>query len=114
MLAAAGAYGMVKGWGRGACFAWLAGSAVAGLVTAFLPSLLTPFNKAWFLLGQVLGKLVSPIVLGVIFFGVLTPVAFVLRVLGRDELRVKRQPVASYWIDRVPPGPAGDSFKNQF
>ena len=61
-----------------------------------------------------MGKVVSPIVLGLIFFGMLTPVGIIGRLLGRDELRLKKAPVTSYWIDRDPPGPAPDSFKNQF
>jgi hypothetical protein len=65
-------------------------------------------------LGELMGKVVSPLVLGVIFFVLLTPVGLIGRLLGRDELRLKRTNSESYWIDRVPPGPAGDSFKNQF
>lgn len=89
-------------------------SAAVGTATAFAPQALAPFNKAWFLLGLLLGKFVSPVILGVIFFGLLTPVALVGRWLGRDELRLSRKPAASYWVDRVPPGPAADSFKNQW
>jgi len=76
--------------------------------------LLTPLNKAWMKLGDLLGKVISPIVLGIIFFVLLAPVALVTRLLGRDELRLKMSNSSSYWIDRTPPGPAGDSFKNQF
>ena len=84
------------------------------ILTLLAPQWLRPFNRAWFLLGELLGKIVSPIVLGVIFFLLITPVALVGRLLGRDELRLKRKPVNSYWVDRTPPGPEADSFKNQF
>jgi hypothetical protein len=96
------------------CAAWLAGGIVLGLLTLFAPERLAPLNKAWYHLGQLLGKIVSPVVLGIIFFVVLTPVAAITRLFGRDELRLKRNQGASYWIDRTPPGPASDSFNNQF
>ena len=83
-------------------------------MTLAAPRLLAPFNLAWFKLGLLMGKVVSPIVLGIIFFVLLTPVAVIGRLFGRDELRLKRKAVQSYWIERVPPGPDGDSFKNQF
>jgi len=89
-----------------------------GLLTAALtllaPHLLAPFNKAWFHFGQLLGKIVSPVVLGVIFFGLLTPVGVVARLFGRNELRLGRSAAASYWIDRNPPGPPPNSFTNQW
>lgn len=95
-------------------YGWLVAGATAGLVAVVAPNLLTPFNKAWMKLGDLMGKVVSPLVLGVIFFVLITPVALVTRLFGRDELRLKKTNASSYWIDRVPPGPAGDSFKNQF
>ncbi len=114
VFAALAAYGFYKGWGQRVTSGWLVAGAVVGLITIFAPRLLTPFNKIWFRLGELLGKIVSPIVLGFIFYGLLTPTGFTTRLFGRDELRLKRQAVTSYWIDRVPPGPASDSFKNQF
>lgn len=95
-------------------YGWLIASVVVGLVAIVAPTVLTPFNKAWMKLGELMGKVVSPLVLGVIFFVLITPVALVTRLFGRDELRLKKADVSSYWIDRVPPGPAGDSFNNQF
>jgi len=114
IFAVLGAYGFYKGWSHSVSVTWLIFSGGIGLVTILAPRLLTPFNKAWFLLGQILGKIVSPIVLSIIFFGLLTPIAFITRLFGRDELRLKRQPVTSYWFNRVPPGPSPESFKNQF
>jgi hypothetical protein len=96
------------------CSAWLAGGITLGVLTLFAPARLAPLNRAWYHLGQLLGRIVSPLVLGIIFFVVLTPVAVVTRLFGRDELRLKRNQSASYWIDRTPPGPAPDSFNNQF
>lgn len=85
------------------------------LIVAFVaPKLLSPFNRVWFALGLLLGKIVSPIVLGVIFFLLITPVAFITRVFGRDELKLKKRSVESYWVNRDPAGPGPASFKNQF
>lgn len=114
VFAGLGIYGYYKGWDSVAIFATLASSVVLMLTTFFAPKALAPFNRAWFHLGQLLGKIVSPIVLGIIFFGLLTPIALVSRLFGRDELKLKPRTVASYWMERTPPGPAPDSFKNQF
>jgi hypothetical protein len=82
--------------------------------TFFSPQLLTPLNRLWYGLGMLLGKIVSPIVLGVIFFLMITPISLITRLFGRDELKIKKLSVQSYWVDRSPPGPSSDSFKNQF
>jgi predicted membrane metal-binding protein len=89
-------------------------SAVLLIVALASPKTLAPLNKAWFRLGILLGRIVSPIVVGIFFFCLVTPVAVVTRFLGRDELRLKRQRGGSYWVERLPPGPSSDSFKNQF
>ncbi len=63
--------------------------------------LLTPFNKLWFKFGILLGSIVSPIVMGIIFFAVVTPVGITMRFLGKDLLRInKNKPVSTYWINR--------------
>ena len=94
----------------------LLGVALAFVLLGFVaPKILSPLNWLWFQLGQLLGKIVSPIVLGAIFFLLLTPVSLVTRLFGRDELRLKRKASqSSYWLDRAPPGPEPESFKNQF
>jgi len=76
------------------------------------PNTLEPLNKLWFRLGLLLGKIVSPIILTIVFFIVIVPVAVGMRILGRDALLMKRRLVSSYWIDREPSDP--DAFKNQF
>ena len=66
-------------------------------------------------LGEILSRVVSPVVLGLMFFGLMTPFGLVLRWLRADPLRRRRQPqAASYWIEREPPGPPPGSLKNQF
>ena len=84
------------------------------LLAAFAFGALAPINRAWFRLGGLMAAIVNPIVLGFIFFGLLTPVALVGRLCGRDELGLKRRARDSYWIGR-PPGPLDlESFKRQF
>tara|TARA_Y100001970_G_scaffold121071_1_gene150182 strand:- start:69353 stop:69754 length:402 start_codon:yes stop_codon:yes gene_type:complete len=80
----------------------------------FLPSILTPLNRAWMKFGFLLGRIVSPIILGLLFFVLITPVAIISKVFGRDELRLKMKDTTTYWIKRDPSGPDKESFKNQF
>lgn len=88
---------------------------VFGLITLLRPPLLRPLNVAWAHLGALLNKIVSPVVLGALFFLVVTPMGLYQRARGRDLLRLKRDPTApSYWIPRDPPGPAPESMRNQF
>ena len=80
----------------------------------FSPNALNSFNYGWYKIGIFIGKIVSPIVLGIIFFIFITPVAMVTRLLGRDELRLKKNNHSTYWIKREPKGPEPDSFKRQY
>ena len=110
------ALGAVLGW-RGAPDApWMfVVAAVFGLLALLRPSLLAPLNRAWMRLAALLHRIVSPLVLGILYFAVLTPVAMVMRVTGRDALRRRFDPAAdSYWIPRSPPGPTAESFRDQF
>jgi len=83
-------------------------------ISIFMPKILAPFNRAWFWLGKILGKIVSPVVLGLVFFLLLTPIALIGKVIGRDELKLKKRKTDSYWVDRKPSEPLSDSFNNQF
>lgn len=85
-----------------------------GVISLRTPALLRPLNLIWYRFGIVLGRVISPIVLGAIFFLLITPVSLLTRMFGRDELKLKPRPLESYWIDRSPPGPSPESFKNQF
>ena len=108
-----------------ACVPLLAGGgvllwalAVSGLFTVLAllaPRVLTPFNRLWFRFGMLLGAVVSPIVLGIIFFATVTPIGLLMRALGKDPLRLGRDPQAeSYWLHREPPGPPPASLERQF
>jgi hypothetical protein len=93
----------------------LALAALTALITFTREAWLTPLNRAWMALGELLGRVVSPIVLGVIFFGVFTPVGMVMRLFGRDALcRRFESATPSYWVTRDPPGPAEGSFRDMF
>ena len=70
-------------------------------------------NKLWMGFGLLLSIVISPIILGVIFFGLFTPIAMLMRLSGRDELRLKFSQKASHWTLRSEQTQSG-SFKNQF
>ena len=84
------------------------------LVTLVKAEWLFPLNKLWMRLGLLLGIFFSPIILGVIFFGMLTPMSFVMRLLGRDELALKKQLKKTHWAAKKLGAVSSDSFKNQF
>jgi len=101
---------------RGELRLWSLAVAMAFALVAWLrPSLLARANRWWMKFGLLLGMVVSPIALGILFFAVLVPIGFLMRATGKDPLRLKREAGAeSYWIPRAPPGPPPDSMKNQF
>ena len=82
------------------------------LVLGILNSkILTPLNKLWFKLGIFLGKIISPIIMGIIFFLVVTPTGLIMRLLGKDLLNLKFNKNKSYWIEKKGPK---SKMKNQF
>jgi len=83
------------------------------IVTLVKADVLFPLNQLWMRFGLLLGVIVSPIVLGLIFFLLFTPIAFLMRLRGRDELRLKIKERSSHWIKRETPLQT-DSFKQQF
>lgn len=78
------------------------------------PAWLLPLNTLWMRFGWLLGVIVSPLVLGMMFFLLFTPLALVMRLFGRDELRIRKQTAGTYWRPRQPGALSADSFKNQF
>tara|TARA_B100000902_G_C27033209_1_gene775555 strand:- start:363 stop:746 length:384 start_codon:yes stop_codon:yes gene_type:complete len=72
---------------------------------------LTPLNKLWFKFGLLLGRIISPIVMGLIFFLVVTPIGLIMRIIGKDLLNLKLNKDKSYWIEKTGPK---SKMKNQF
>ena len=81
---------------------------ILGLINS---RVLTPLNKLWFKFGILLGKIVSPIIMGIIFFLVVTPIGFIMRILGKDVLNLKFNSNKTYWIEKTGPK---SKMKNQF
>lgn len=93
----------------------LALSAVFVTLTLAAPVLLTWPNKLWLRFGQLLNRVVSPVALAVLFFGVVTPTGLLMRAVSRSGRRWRKDPSAgSYWSARTPPGPPPASLRNQF
>ncbi len=90
------------------CFSLSIVFLILGLLNS---SILTPLNKIWFKFGIFLGKIVSPLVMGIIFFLVVTPIGFFMKVLGKDLLNLKYNKKKSYWIEKSGPK---SKMKNQF
>ena len=81
---------------------------ILGLVDS---KILTPLNKVWYHFGIFLGKIISPFIMGIIFFLVVTPIGLIMRLLGKDVLNLKYNDNQSYWIERNGPK---SKMKNQF
>jgi len=94
---------------------WAFGIALAFLLIGlFAEDLLAPLNRIWFKLGLMLHAVVSPVILGLLYFAILVPFAQFLRWRGHDTLRLKQSDVTSYWIARDPAGPRAGTMSKQF
>jgi uncharacterized membrane protein len=104
-------------WWR-AGHAWPIYVAIAALflaVALLRPALLHGLNRAWARLGSLLGSIVTPVVMALLFFLVITPIGLLMRLTGKDTLRLRGpRKDDSYWIVRDPPGPPGESMSEQF
>ena len=116
MAAAFAVLALLNAWHGGRLWPWT--GAVAGLFLAaalLRPALLNPLNRLWLQFGLLLHKVVNPIMMAFVFFGAVLPTGLAMRALGKDPLRLRRQPDAnSYWIERRPRGPAPESMTDQF
>ena len=81
------------------------------LLGLFNSKLLTPLNQIWFKFGLLLGKVVSPVVMGVVFFLIVTPTGLIMRFLGKDLLSLKKNKSKSYWVEKKD---ENTSMKKQF
>ena len=90
-------------------------SLIISFLFLFLGSLnskiLTPLNKLWFKFGILLGRIISPIIMGFIFFLVVTPTGLIMRIIGKDLLNLKFNKDKSYWIEKTGPK---SKMRNQF
>ena len=86
------------------------------LITSIIkPDFLTFFNKCWMLFGFMLGKITTPIIVGIIFYILITPISIILRLFGRDELNlVKDKNASSYWKNMSDKDSYKSSFNDQF
>ena len=83
-------------------------------ITLFKSEILLPFNKSWMMIGIFIGSIVNPIIMGVLYFGIFTPLGFFMRLFGRDELSLKFEKKNTYWKNTVKDFNSEDTFKNQF
>lgn len=111
-------FALVAGWPLlfgGEVRAWAAVTSACFFAASLLvPHVLAPLNRAWMKFGEILHRIVSPVVLALLFFAIITPFGIAMRIFGRDPLRLRKHESDSYWIARTPPGPPPDSFDKQF
>lgn len=95
---------------------WALAIALAFLFFAcFFPAALATLNRLWMKFGELLALVVSPIAMGVVFFGVITPIGWMMKLLGKKILPLRFDPQAkTYWMPRTPPGPTPESMKLPF
>jgi hypothetical protein len=115
MAAALAVMSLFNVWHHGRLWPWGLLLATLALLASWLrPAWLHPLNRLWIMLGLILHEIVNPIMMGLLFYGTILPTAVIMRLRGRDLLRLKREPAAdSYWIARAP-GPQPETMRDQF
>lgn len=94
---------------------WLGLSAVFLIAALAAPRVLDPLNALWTRFGLLLHAVTSPVILAIVFYGCITPIGWLMRRTGKDPLRRRFEPeLTSYWLPRDPPGPAPETFSQQF
>ena len=108
--------GALSWWNDHTGWRWMLPLAAAFLAVALIyPRLLGPLNRLWLKFGLLLYKVMNPLILGLLFFVTIMPIGLLMRLFGKDFLRLKLDRGArSYWIERKPPGPPPQSMRNQF
>ena len=116
MALALAAVTALNAWHSGKLWPWTGGLAALFVAAALLrPAVLHPLNLVWLRFGLLLHKVVNPVVMALLFYGTVLPTGLIMRLMGKDLLRLKRQPDAdSYWIVRQPPGPSPETMRDQF
>ena len=103
-------------WKSGAVREWaLITAAAITIVALAIPRALGPLSRAWHGLGLAMHRVMNPLVMGLLFYLTVTPTGLLMRLFGKDPLRLRFDPEAkSYWIERQPPGPAPETMRHQF
>ncbi len=98
-----------------AFWGWLVAAAVFAGFALFYSRALRPLNALWFRFGMLLHHVMSPLILGIMFFAVFTPIGLWMRLVGKRPLNLRFDAAAdSYWVHRKPPAPERGSFDRQF
>jgi hypothetical protein len=94
---------------------WLCVAAAFAGLALWRPRVLQLANRSWLKLGLAMYRVVNPIIMAILFFGVILPIGFGMRIFGKDFLRLGRDPsLRTYWLTRVDPRPPSESMRQQF
>jgi hypothetical protein len=85
-----------------------------GLLALSAPGLLGPFNRLWTAFGRLLHGIMSPLILGLLFYGMFTPMALLMAALGKRPFQSRKDAGDSYWVLRTPPGPEPETLRNPY
>jgi predicted membrane metal-binding protein len=101
-------------WNSPRWWAFAVAAVFAG-IALIRPQILHPLNRIWLAFGRLLHRIISPLIMGVVFFVTVTPTGWLMRLRGKDLLALKRRPdLNTYWIARDAAGPASETMKKQF
>jgi hypothetical protein len=108
--------GLLPLFSRGEVRVWaLVVAAIFAGVAVTVPAILAPLNRLWMRLGLLLHRIVNPVVLGLMFLTAIVPIGLLMKLFGKDLLRLKfSEDASSYWIVRDPKGPEPQSLNRQF
>ena len=107
--------GLWSVWKQETPWWWAFGVAGAFLATALMwPQRLGPLNRIWMSFGHLLHRVISPVILAVLYFGVFTPMGLFMRAVGKRPLQPRGKEATSYWVFREPPGPAPETLRHPY
>lgn len=113
VFALIGGLGLYKGSSHAPI--WLGAAALFAGLTLWRPQLLGLANRAWLKLGLLMYRVVNPVIMAILFFGAILPIGWMMRIFGKDFLRLQRDASAStYWLPRSDPRPPSESMRQQF
>jgi hypothetical protein len=94
---------------------WLCVAAIFAGLALRRPQSLKLANRAWLKLGLLMYRVVNPVIMAIVFFGAMLPIGFLMRLFGKDFLKLKRAgSLPTYWSQRSDPRPPSDSMRQQF